>query len=150
MTKVCNKCQIEKSTDEFHASKSRGLQAWCKVCRKEIDKTYWKQRSSNSEKMEIKNAYQKDRLASFQNLIYEYLTKNPCVDCGESDPIVLEFDHLVPENKYKSVSEMSCRSLTKVKLEISKCQVLCANCHRRKTAKQFGWYTYKVKTSGYS
>ena len=27
-----------------------------------------------------------------------------------------------------------------LKQEIAKCEVVCANCHRRRTAKQFGWY----------
>ena len=67
--------------------------------------------------------------------LLEYLSSKKCIDCGESDPIVLDFDHIEPKNKFKPVSRMlsghwSWESLTK---EIAKCEIRCANCHRRKT-----------------
>jgi hypothetical protein len=52
----------------------------------------------------------------------------------------LEFDHR--GNKVKNVSEMlgsSCTWGTILK-EINKCDVRCSNCHKIKTAKDFGWY----------
>lgn len=57
-----------------------------------------------------------------------------CVDCGESDPIVLEFDH-VRGTKVKNVADMvnNSYSIEAIKNEIRKCDVRCANCHRRKT-----------------
>jgi 5-methylcytosine-specific restriction endonuclease McrA len=65
-----------------------------------------------------------------------------CVDCGELDPIVLEFDHVDPTTKYKDVSKLLGKSLHKLEDEITKCQVVCANCHKRRTAKMFGsWRT---------
>ena len=77
-----------------------------------------------------------------KELIWAHLSNNTCVDCGESDPVVLEFDHLVPSEKSFNISD-ACRrgdSVDKIEAEISKCVVRCANCHRRKTAEQFGWW----------
>jgi hypothetical protein len=149
MTKTCNKCQIEKSTEDFHTSKARGLQAWCKVCRKELDKSYWKKRSSNSEKMKKKKVYLKERRNEFRKFIFEFLTKHPCVDCGEKDPIVLTFDH-VRDKKSFDISQASNGSTSMETLikEMEKCDVRCANCHMRKTAKDFNWFSYQL--SGYS
>jgi hypothetical protein len=68
---------------------------------------------------------------------------HPCIDCGESDPIVLEFDHREGEKKLAAVSTLMTQmkaSLKTIKAEIVKCDVRCANCHRRKTAKERGWY----------
>ena len=73
-------------------------------------------------------------------LVLEYLEAHPCVDCGEPDPIVLDFDH-VRGGKTSSVSSMIDRAcaMDVIKTEIAKCDVRCANCHRRRTAKDRGW-----------
>lgn len=74
----------------------------------------------------------------------DYLKQHPCVDCGENDPVVLEFDHM--GNKSCHVSEMRCSPLEKIAQEITKCEVRCCNCHRRKIATQLGGieaYNYK-------
>jgi hypothetical protein len=67
------------------------------------------------------------------------LLTHPCVDCGESDPVVLEFDHVIGEKKHNIAylvrSGRNWRSITK---EIQKCEVRCANCHRRATARRDG------------
>lgn len=69
-----------------------------------------------------------------------YLLEHPCVDCGETDPLVLDFDHREPSLKSNEVSRMVYHRPWRVVLgEIEKCDVRCANCHRRKTARQFGW-----------
>jgi hypothetical protein len=63
------------------------------------------------------------------------------VDCGVSDPYVLEFDHRESATKLESVTFMAQRGYAwaKVEEEIGKCDVRCANCHRRRTAVQFDW-----------
>lgn len=75
-------------------------------------------------------------------MLIEYLSNKGCVDCGEKDPVVLEFDHIDPETKTASVSNMirHLRNVDKVHEEINKCEIRCANCHKRRTAKQFKWF----------
>ncbi len=68
--------------------------------------------------------------------ILDYLTKHPCVDCGEADPIVLEFDHIAGRGEKMfslGVAVQRGYGLAKIDAEIEKCDVRCANCHRRKT-----------------
>jgi hypothetical protein len=57
-----------------------------------------------------------------------------CVDCGEQDHVVLEFDH-VHGKKRNEVSQMSVKaaSLNDLIKEVNKCEVRCANCHARAT-----------------
>jgi hypothetical protein len=64
------------------------------------------------------------------------LRSTPCVDCGEADPTVLEFDHVGV--KTRAVSELVRReaSIDKLRHEIAQCDVRCANCHRRRTAER--------------
>jgi len=69
-----------------------------------------------------------------------YLLGHPCIDCGEKDIIVLEFDHKDRTTKYKAIAHLIGGKLETLITEIEKCEVRCANCHKRKTAKQFGWW----------
>ncbi len=74
-----------------------------------------------------------------------YLASHPCLDCGEADPIVLQFDHVRGEKSFviSRAPEMRVR-LEKVVEEIAKCEVRCANCHTRKTARDRGWWKDKI------
>jgi hypothetical protein len=71
--------------------------------------------------------------------VLDHLRHHPCVDCGEADPVVLEFDH--HEEKIASVSGLisHAASRTAVAAEIARCEVVCTNCHRRRTAMRAGW-----------
>ncbi len=66
---------------------------------------------------------------------YEYVqnikSQLCCVDCGERHPAALQFHHLNAEDKQFNISDAVRRgtSLDRIKKEISKCIVLCANCH---------------------
>lgn len=139
--KTCSKCNVEKDGDEFRwQNKLKGIKSpWCKSCFSEYEKEKWKtsksRRISNKEKREIRG----DRNCEF---IWNFLLTNPCMDCGESNPIVLDFDHKNPKEKFKNISDMrrSAYSLEKIKEEIDKCEVVCANCHRIRTSTQFNFY----------
>jgi hypothetical protein len=75
--------------------------------------------------------------------IYDYLSTHPCMECGESDSRVLEFHHR--HGKSMAVSEMVAGGypVGTIQAEIDKCDVLCANCHRKKTVNERGWFRGK-------
>jgi len=79
----------------------------------------------------------KDRVRAY---IKAHLEANPCVDCGETDIVVLEFDH-IGDDKQFSISDAVRHGygMAKIKAEIAKCEVRCANCHRKKTYERGGW-----------
>jgi len=125
---------------DFNLRSSGEPYSWCKVClrahKKEVrDKNL---KSSNAKIQELREA----RREKIREVIFEYLLKHSCITCGEKDPIVLEFDHREPKKKEfciaKALHEVP--RLQRVLDEIAKCDILCANCHKRKTAKQIGNY----------
>ena len=74
--------------------------------------------------------------------VRDFLACSTCSDCPENDPIVLEFDH-VRGTKLQNITDMiGSNSIESIQEEIDKCEVRCANCHKRKTAKQLGFYSY--------
>lgn len=79
-------------------------------------------------------------IARNKQWLLEYLREHPCVDCGETDVEVLEFDHidLVGSKARRIGSHIS--SLGRLKKEVAKCAVRCANCHTRRTRRQLGWF----------
>ena len=77
--------------------------------------------------------------------------KTGCADCDEKDPIVLEFDHVRGEKK-QNISYMvgAPSGLEALIIELDKCEVVCRNCHQRRTAKTFGfWKTLDFQFDGF-
>jgi hypothetical protein len=79
--------------------------------------------------------------------VHEVLRSSTCVDCGENDPVVLEFDHR--GRKRGSVTQMAWWgfSLAAIDAEIAYCEVRCANCHRHATARRGGHFRFRVLSS---
>ena len=61
----------------------------------------------------------------------EYKAERGCAECGESDPTCLDFHHRDPGEKSFSISKKIKHSMAKIMDEVAKCDILCANCHRR-------------------
>ncbi len=139
--KICSICKENKSLSSFNknANKIDGLQTHCRKCSKEKFSTYY---NSNKDKHRtatvLRNKIHKTEILQF---VYDYLKEHSCVDCGNTNPLCLEFDH-VRGIKSMAISSMLRNnfSIPKIKLEIEKCDVRCANCHRIKTAKDQNWY----------
>jgi hypothetical protein len=95
---------------------------------------------------EMVNEKAKQRLRARGAWLRDYKAERGCKDCGEKDPVVLELDHLDPSTKDRKMNKygrtaVNWRSLSWEALaaEVAKCEVVCANCHRRRTAVQFDW-----------
>ena len=141
--KTCPKCGLAKPIDDFAFKyKAKGVRQWC--CRpcNAAYKLSWYARNREMHKRKVRLV----RIAASANnqaRCWSYLAQHPCVDCGETDPIVLEFDHL--RDKFKNVSYMVGAGFawSTIEREIGKCEVRCANCHRRRTARVQGIYDTK-------
>lgn len=103
----------------------------------------------NKEKIIKRSAVSKKKyIQCLRELVWDYLLQNPCIDCGESDPRVLEFDHLPEFDKKCNISSavQGARGKKLILDEIKKCEIRCCNCHRKKTAERGNWWWTSLNT----
>ena len=107
--------------------------------RRIYDRAYHAARSPEVKKR--KQELQKIRAARILLFLRNFKAEKGCFDCGIKNPIVLDFDHRDPKEKKFTISDLARVgwSLKFLNEEIKKCDVVCANCHRIRTAKNFGW-----------
>jgi len=140
MAKNCNTCGKRKEDDEFNwRYKSLGIRhPTCRDCQKPYRKN-WYEDNKGVHLANVKERKHNNRDIA-RDYVWDYLSTHACSSCGESDPTVLEFHHR--HGKSKAVSELVAAgySITAIQAEIDKCDVLCANCHRRVTSQNQGWF----------
>jgi hypothetical protein len=123
----CTKCNIDKIESEF-PFKNKELNkrnTVCKVCQREYKRQHY---HNNKQAHYDRNRLTKQRLRNHVSEVRE----QGCVICNEKSKPCLEFHHLDPTQKEESVALLTSKgSINKVVLEISKCVLLCANCHRK-------------------
>jgi hypothetical protein len=135
----CPKCDEYLPSSTFTRRANGRWSSYCKPCMSLYCRQHY---AANAAKHNARRSVARQRYR-VRNRAYvlDYLKTHPCVDCGESDLNVLELDHVDREQKLEEVSLLSRRgrSLAQLKMEIERCEVRCVNCHRRRTARQFGW-----------
>ncbi len=136
--KVCTRCRERKPATHFAwHRKTRGQRdTYCRPCRA----AYKREHYAANKHVYIAKAHRRKQAIALERagLLVEFFRKRPCVDCGESDPLVLEFDHL-GEKSFNIAKGLRSHSWQAVLDEIAKCEVVCANCHRRRTAHRGGF-----------
>lgn len=127
--KTCTTCKVLKDLSEFnnYAKSTDGKQPKCREC----CSSYYQEHRGRI-RPQIKKAKSGLQLRN-REFVMTYLQEHPCVDCGEKDIVVLEFDHL--SDKDQSVTRLMHQgaSIARIQKEIDKCEVRCCNCHRRIT-----------------
>ncbi len=118
--KICQTCSVEKSVEEFYTQPDR--------------------KNGASKCKECFNSYCIERWRNIKIKAIEY-KGGVCVDCNIPFPTypapVFEFHHLNPELKDVSWGKLRLRSWDKITLELDKCVMLCANCHRIRHSEDF-------------
>jgi hypothetical protein len=138
-SKACAVCLVVLPLDAFYRNPTApgGRDRRCKTC----VRAYMKRRYDGDEGVR-RRAKESQRAANVANAARRdaVIARSCCADCGESDPVVLDFDHVRGE-KVASIAAMIAGSYAwlTIEQEIAKCEVRCANCHRRRTAVQQGW-----------
>lgn len=126
--KHCNKCDTDKDDSEFYTRIVQGKvkeDKWCKECHRAYRKEHYKQ----NKRVYIAKARRNNDKSS--DWYRDYKSQLKC-KCGEDHPAALDFHHPDPTRKEFLVSKAVRRfGRKRLKEEIEKCEVLCANCHRK-------------------
>lgn len=137
MVKLCPKCNLLLDENEFNWKyRNKKRASYCKSC----SRAYIKSHYNKNIEYYITKAKKRNRLVRHKSrkFVAEHLSKNPCIDCGETNILVLEFDHKDRSDKTNTISKLIKNNSTPkvIKHEIMKCEVRCANCHRKKTEQE--------------
>lgn len=120
--RICTTCKEEYNLSYYST--------WCRACHNKYLKEYRKRKPQKQ--YPINKQLKKTRQAYVQEYINNLKLK-PCTDCGVVYPsYVMDFDHVRGEKKF-TLAYGKNWSLNKVLEELSKCELVCANCHRERT-----------------
>jgi len=131
--KNCVTCGLPKEDEEFNWRwKALGIrQKSCRDCQHGHQRNFYvNHQEEEKERTRRRRVNAREEARGF---IYQYKLTHPCVSCGETDPRVLDFDHI--HGKGATINQLvrDGASIERIKVEIALTQVLCSNCHRKKT-----------------
>lgn len=138
-------CRAELPPAEFNVRRASrdGLQNVCRACNRARAKRYYREHREQHVGLMMRRRAEARQQAVLA--VGEHLLANPCVDCGEGDVRVLDFDHLPGAGKSAEVMRLvrNGYSVARVMVEIAKCEVRCRNCHAKVTYERLGndWRT---------
>lgn len=165
--KVCDACGERKRLVDFAltgkwrkklAADPTRYRRKCKKCTRplnavEVDPDFKPDRNrrvkrprNGVEDREYAAAYKRRARRETRVKALKYLAEKGCCECGERDPRVLEFDHIEPREKKYVIAKLFSNGYSwgaeKLRAEIRKCRVICANCHRKHTIVQQEHYSH--------
>jgi len=94
--------------------------------KRRIYRRKWYAKNSKSEKAHVAR-----RRKEIKKWFIEYKSGLKCNKCGENHPAALDFHHKGDKDKGINFMTHWGYSIVRIKKEMSKCMVLCANCHRK-------------------
>ena len=92
--KTCTSCHKEKLETEFNFKfKALGIRSeTCRECKKKFQHEWYLNHLEQEKDRTRRNRMRMTDAG--REFVYSYLAEHPCVDCGEKDPRVLDFDHV--------------------------------------------------------
>lgn len=136
MKKICIDCKLELEL-EFFSYRNKLKNIYRNECKKCFSNKYSKKHYKiNNDKYKLNKLTRKEKNKEF---LKDYLSDKYCIDCGNTDWRVLEFDH-VRGDKVDGVFRLGISrgfSTKKLLEEIEKCEIRCYNCHRIVTYNRF-------------
>ncbi|MEO6204554.1 MAG: hypothetical protein ABIO67_04120 [Mycobacteriales bacterium] len=140
--KQCVTCHEAKPFDAFNQrlASADGRQPRCRDC---AARYYQDNRAKHIARVRVRNIAVRE---ANRRRLAELLASASCLDCGEDDLRVLDFDHRPDSSKRDDVATLAAMGLSwaVIEAEIEKCDVRCANCHRRRTCERAGWWKQAV------
>ena len=141
--KTCNRCGVEKSLTDFNKKRASGVQPYCKPCQREYQQGFYE--GNRLVNLEVIYESRKKRKVEIRKFLANYYENNPCVDCGETDILVLEFDHVTGKEFGLNQAIRDVIPVNRIIEELKKGDVRCANCHRRLTAENGNSWRWRYK-----
>lgn len=130
---ICTGCKQEKEDTEF-AWKREGLgirHTCCKTCKSEYNHSWYEDHKDEQKARVRENS---KRYYDDAKAFIDAAKDVPCADCGNTFPAVcMDFDHL-GDKEFTIAAKIGRIALDKIKAEVLKCEVVCACCHRIRTA----------------
>jgi hypothetical protein len=134
----CGRCGELKPIEQFAWRRRRKRQRdnMCAPCRSAYGREHY---LANRQKyIDAEARRKRERAETRTKYLIGFFQSHPCADCGEMDPVVLEFDHL-RDKRFEVTNQFASRNWQEILDEIAKCDVVCANCHKRRTARRAGY-----------
>ena len=125
MIATCAKCKLEKE-HKIRNDQGGRPQSYCIDCQAVYRKEHYKKNKQRYiDKAKFRRQKYAKEIQSFKEV--------PCYDCGIQYPFyVMQFDHINGEKEFDLANGAS-KSQATVIAEISKCEIVCANCHAERT-----------------
>jgi hypothetical protein len=127
----CNGCGKAKPLSQFQPkTQANGKEGWEGKCKPCVSK---RQKTNHA----VRNA-------SARQLVFNYLKKHPCIDCGENNVLALEFDHVHSKKFDIGTALNGNTAIDLLKKEMKKCVVRCSTCHRIKTHLEINSWRFQM------
>jgi len=128
MMKICSMCHQTLDVSNFrkNATKPDGLQSQCADCQREYRKRHYQK--NRDKYIEKSNEWKTEFLTWWT----DFKQRLACEDCGENHPACLEFHNDNKRAEAKVCRLIWLRNGPKLIQAIKQCDVVCANCHRKR------------------
>ena len=128
LKKICSRCEREKDITAFRRDRARldGRNSSCKVCMRAFQTKQYKEKYS-------KSGATRDKILRDENRrkLNEYKASKGCLYCSERETVCLEFHHTDMSQKDFTIASSTHRTWPYIEKEITKCIVVCSNCHKK-------------------